>query len=145
MKYWLFLAGKAAAAALLMYGVWQGLVHWIPEPEPLLSYRVSRWNDVRWSAILLVFWLVSVGLGALIVVDHKYRCRTCLRRLRMPLPAGSWPSSLLRGAPRTEYICPYGHGTLRVPGLQIAGLELSDWRAHEDIWKELRSLERSNH
>ena len=32
----------------------------------------------------------------------------------------SWTHVLL-GAPRTEYICPYGHGTLKVAELQITG------------------------
>ncbi|HBY62178.1 MAG TPA: hypothetical protein DEH78_20350 [Solibacterales bacterium] len=76
-------------------------------------------------------------LLAAVVLDQKYRCRTCLRRLRMPVMAGSWPNSFLRGAPRTEYICPYGHGTLRVPELQIAGRENSRWRENEDLWTEL--------
>ena len=42
-----------------------------------------------------------------------------------------------------EYICIYGHGTLKVPEVQITGSK-SDWEPHQDdIWKELESLEES--
>ncbi len=58
----------------------------------------------------------------------------------MPVARGSWTHILL-GPPRTEYICPYGHGTLKVPELQIGGPHPPDWQAHEDIWKELFSTE----
>lgn len=91
----------------------------------------------------LMFWLVWCGVLALLAIDQKYRCRTCLRRLKMPISAGSWPNSFPHSAPRTEYICTYGHGTLGVAELQITGLELPRWRAHEDIWTELRDLEES--
>jgi len=76
----------------------------------------------------------------LIVWDQRYRCRTCLRWLRMPLRTGSW-THVLFGAPRTEYICLYGHGTLTVDELQISGQQMRDWEPHEDIWKELFALE----
>ena len=56
------------------------------------------------------------GVLYLVVWDQRYRCRTCLRRLRMPVFAGSWPNMFLKGQPRMEYICTYGHGTLKVPG-----------------------------
>jgi hypothetical protein len=79
----------------------------------------------------LVYWIAW---------DQRYRCRTCLRRLRMPMATGSWKNMMFLGQPRTEYICVYGHGTLKVPELQLTG-EPSDWQPHDDIWKELESLE----
>ena len=57
-------------------------------------------------------------------------CRVCLRRLRMPVETGSWSRMLQFGRPRIEYICPYGHGTLREDELQISGLENPEWKAH---------------
>ena len=48
---------------------------------------------------------------------------------------------MLLGAPRTEYICTYGHGTLNIADLQITGRQTDDWHPHDDIWKELVSLE----
>ncbi len=48
---------------------------------------------------------------------------------------------LLFGQPRTEYICLYGHGTLKVPDVRIT-TKSPDWEHHgDDIWKELESLE----
>jgi hypothetical protein len=78
------------------------------------------------------------------VVDQRYRCRTCLRRLRMPVTSGSWPNMFLIGRPRTEYICIYGHGTLKVPDEQIAGSARPAWERHDDIWRELEALEESH-
>lgn len=143
MRYWSFFAAKLLGAAGLMAGLWRLLVAVLPAPEPFMSYPVSRWQDFRWTMVLFAFSLVCAGLLALIAADQKYRCRTCLRRLRMPLSAGSWTNSFLHSEPRLEYICTYGHGTLRVAELQIAGLRLPKWRANEDIWTELKELEQS--
>jgi hypothetical protein len=84
--------------------------------------------------------LFIAGLTWLVIWDQRYRCRTCLRRLRMPIQTGNWTHVLL-GAPRTEYICIYGHGTLKVAELQITGRQQPDWEPHEDMWKELFSTE----
>ncbi len=100
-------------------------------------------QDLPWTIVIFFYSLACAALIAVLVLDQKYRCRTCLRRLRMPVTTGSWPYSFLQGKPRTEYICPFGHGTLGIAELQITGIEMPDWRPHEDIWKELRHLEGS--
>jgi hypothetical protein len=144
MKYWLYLASKIAAGALLMYGLWMSIVLVMPEPQILTTQR-STWfgQDLWWTTVALLYVLLCCGVLKIILWDQLYRCRTCLRRLRMPLETGSWPSMLLLGMPRTEYICPYGHGTLRMPEVQISGRESPDWEAHgDDIWKELSNHER---
>jgi hypothetical protein len=42
------------------------------------------------------------------------------------------------GRPRIEYICAYGHGTLKEEELQISGLANPEWTAHsDDYWEEL--------
>jgi hypothetical protein len=52
---------------------------------------------------------------------------------------------VLLGPPRREYICPYGHGTLKVSELQITGPHPADWQQHsDDIWAELFSTEESS-
>ena len=53
----------------------------------------------------------------------------------------SWTHVLL-GAPRTEYICPYGHGTLKVAELQITGHQHHDW-SRTKIYLESCTLEES--
>lgn len=99
-------------------------------------------QDFAYTFTMLLFTLFAVGLTWAVAWDQRYRCRTCLRRLRMPIQTGSWTHVLL-GAPRTEYICPYGHGTLKVDDLQITGHLEPDWQPHADMWKELFSLEES--
>jgi hypothetical protein len=51
---------------------------------------------------------------------------------------------LLFGQPRTEYICIYGHGTLKIPEVELTGSKRPDWQKHDDdIWKELESYGKS--
>jgi hypothetical protein len=53
----------------------------------------------------------------------------------MPISTGRYAQMLLFGRPHTEYICTYGHGTLKVPDLHIGGHQPTNWEPHEDIWK----------
>lgn len=42
------------------------------------------------------------------------------------------------GRPRIEYICPYGHGTLKEAEVTISGRENSEWTPHsDDLWEAL--------
>ena len=133
MRYWGYLIAKFTVAGAILLVLRQAIV-WIFHPARF-AY------DLAFTFAMLLFTLFAAGLIWLIVWDQRYRCRSCLRRLRMPVAAGSWTHILLIGTPRTEYICPYGHGTLKVADLQITGRENPDWQPHEDIWKELYSLE----
>jgi hypothetical protein len=86
----------------------------------------------------MVWFLFGTGMLYLIVYDQRYRCRVCLRRLRMPVETGSRGFMLQMGRPRTEYICPYGHGTLKQEEFQTSGLENPEWTSHSgDMWEEL--------
>jgi hypothetical protein len=145
MKYWAFLVSKLALAAGFLIVLRGVLRHILPGPQTFMdpSIRPDPFgHDLLYTFSMLVFTLFAVGLVWVIIWDQRYRCRTCLRRLRMPILTGSW-THVLFGAPRTEYICPYGHGTLKVAELQITGHQYPDWEPHEDIWKELYSLEES--
>jgi len=56
----------------------------------------------------------------------------------MPIATGSWSQILLFGRPQIEYICPYGHGTLREDDLHISGMSSAEWTPHsDDILAEL--------
>ncbi len=142
MKYWGFLAAKLVAAGGLLLLI-RGLIRWyFAKPAVFLGLPSDPFaHDLTYTTVMMLFSLFCFGLVYLAVLDQRYRCRTCLRRLRMPLNAGSWPNSFLKGRPRIEYICPYGHGTLRVPEEQVTGPATPDWHKNEDIWKELESLE----
>ena len=94
--------------------------------------------NLRYTLAVLVWFLLFAGALYLVIWDQRYRCRVCLRRLRMPVETGSWSRMLQFGRPRIEYICPYGHGTLREDELQISGSRNPEWTPHsDDIWAEL--------
>lgn len=132
---------KVALIALAMRGLWPLVKSLLPPPRPFLYIGQPFGRDLVWTLAAGACFLVGCGLLYLAWLDQRYRCRVCLRRLRMPVETGSWSSMLQFGRPRIEYICPYGHGTLEVPEVQIAGPEHADWRAHGDIWEELTSVE----
>jgi hypothetical protein len=141
MKYWGLLVAKLLVAGAGLYAVWLGLHSSYPSPE-----HVTRWghemflHDLPWTTIMFLYNLLCNGVLFLIILDQRYRCRTCARRLRMPITTGRYGHTLLFGPPRTEYICLYGHGTLKVPELHITGREMDNWEPHDqDIWKELES------
>ncbi len=141
MRYWGLLAAKLAAAGGLLYALWLGITALLPAPH---LYRNQFFGyDLSWTFAAGLLFLIGCGLGYLAILDQRYRCRVCARRLRMPIVTGSWGQMLLSGRPRIEYICPFGHGTLKVEQLQLAGLESPDWKQNEDIWTELLSVEES--
>src|SRR5262249_26391622 len=138
MKYWSYLAAKLAVLAGVLFGLRWALVKAI-RPRVNLPYEPFA-TDLGYTFAFMLFTIFAMGLLWAVIWDQRYRCRTCLRRLRMPILHGSWTGVLL-GRPRTEYICPYGHGTLKVEELQITGHDEPDWEPHEDIWTELYSLQ----
>ena len=140
MRYWSFLAGKIAVALAASYGLllainsfWSAPL-WFFDP----SYRASRFGfDLAYTSVVGVWFVLSAGLLYLCIWDQRYRCRVCLRRLRMPIETGSWGRMLLLGRPRIEYICTYGHGTLKEEEVHISGLENPEWTESGDPWTEL--------
>ncbi len=144
MKYWLYLVAKLAGVALIALGLHRLLVLLYPKAEaPLPRFGPVPppfLHDMAYTFVLFGIGLAVAGLLSLAIWDQKRRCRSCLRPLIMPVSVGSWGHIVLFGQPRTKWICPYGHGTLSIAELQIAGRELPDWQAHDDnIWKELES------
>ena len=143
MKYWGFLLLKLIAGAVVMRFVWSAIVVSFRGEVATGFEQKPFGHDLGFTSAMLLFFLACFGVMHLIIWDQRYRCRTCLRRLRMPVSAGSWPNMLLFGQPRTEYICLYGHGTLKVPEFRVTK-KSPDWESHdEDIWKELEALEES--
>ena len=141
MKYWSYFVLKLALVAAIMAGLWRGMHAIWPEPEPFMRVKLDPFGtDLAYTFAVLALGLAAVGLGYLAVWDQRYRCRTCLRRLRMPVTQGSWQGALL-APPRTEYICPFGHGTLRVADLHLASAEAPDWHAIDNMWEELERRE----
>jgi hypothetical protein len=141
MKYWGFLLAKLVAAAGVIWAAQLAISLCFARQAIFLDQELDPFtHDLGYTVTMMLFAAFCTGLITWIVRDQRYRCRTCLRKLRMPMATGSWKNMLFLGQPRTEYICVYGHGTLKVPELQLTG-ETPDWEPHADIWKELESLE----
>ncbi len=144
MKYWAYLTGKLVAVAGIVLCLQYVTLYAFPPPPPSRYGRHLPLflHDMAFTFTVWGVALVGAGLLSLAIRDQRRRCRTCLRRLIMPVATGSWGNILTIGRPATEWICPYGHGTLRIDELQITGKEPPDWQAHtDDIWKELESYE----
>ena len=125
-------AGLGSAAAL-----WFLNLFW-PPVTPL--FHINQYQfcwDLTYTSLAGVWFLFSYGLFYLAFQDQRYRCRTCLRRLRMPVETGSWGYMLQLGRPRIEYICAYGHGKLNIEEIQFPGKVPPAWTEHGDIWSEL--------
>ncbi|MGA2132943.1 MAG: hypothetical protein ABSH50_11670 [Bryobacteraceae bacterium] len=138
MRYWGYLVGKLGVSAAVTYGLLRWLNYVWPAPPQFLNYAPPRFGyDLQYTMLTGLWFLLGCGLLYLCIWDQKLRCRVCLRRLRMPVETGSWSGVLLLGRPRIEYICPYGHGTLKLAELQISGLENPEWNPHGEIWDEL--------
>jgi hypothetical protein len=136
MRYWGLLAAKLAVSALTVLLLWLGVTSLIPAPRYLYNNHFLGY-DLGWTLLAGAFFLLGCGLLYLTILDQRYRCRVCARRLRMPIQTGSWGQMLQLGRPRVEYICPYGHGTLKIAELQICGHETPDWTRHGEYWEEL--------
>jgi hypothetical protein len=141
MRYWAYFAAKLAVASAVLYGL-LALLNWEWPAEPNnfnFEYLPPRFGyDLTYTLAVLIWFLLCTATLYFISWDQRYRCRVCLRRLRMPVETGSWSRMLQFGRPRIEYICPYGHGTLREDELQISGIENPEWTPHsDDLWEEL--------
>lgn len=142
MRYWLYLAGKLVVAGSVVFGLHYAVTHLFPPPPETRFGRAPGLflYDMAYTFAILGVWLIASGLFYVAIWDQRRRCRICLRRLIMPMATGSWGNMLTIGRPRTEWICPFGHGTLRIEELQITGKHTPDWEPHDDnIWKELES------
>lgn len=137
MRYWGFFAAKLLVAAAVAYE-WLLVVDCLDPDLPATEVLANLSQYLAYYVALMVWFVVCAGALCLIVRDQRYRCRVCLRKLMMPVETGSWGRMLQFGRPRIEYICPYGHGTLKAEELQISGLATPDWTPHsDDIWAEL--------
>ncbi len=138
VRYWGFLLAKLVAAAAGAAGsLWFLNLFWRPY-TPLFKFNAYQFTfDLAYTSLVGVWFLFAYGLFYLAIWDQRYRCRTCLRRLRMPIETGSWGYMLQLGRPQIEYICAYGHGKLNVEEVQISGVTAPEWTEQGDIWDEL--------
>ena len=138
VRYWGYLVLKltlsCAIAAVFLCEI---NYSWTPRyPIPEINWKLFFW-DLLYTSLVGLWFLFLAGLLYLSVLDQRYRCRVCLRRLRMPIGKGSWSRMLQFGRPEVEYICIYGHGKLNVSEVQISGMENPEWKEQGDMWSEL--------
>ena len=91
--YWGFLLLKLAVAVLIS-GALLALLNffWTPRTPFLHLNRYQFIFDLGYTTLAGLWFLISYGLCYLVFWDQRYRCRTCLRRLLMPVETGL-PSS----------------------------------------------------
>ena len=139
VRYWAFLFGKLCLAALMSGALlWMANLFWDPHVRFFQMVPYLFGFDLAYTTVTGLIFLAAYGLVHLAFLDQRYRCRVCLRRLRMPIETGSWSGMLRFGRPRMEYICIYGHGKLNVEQIQFTGMEYPKWKQHQDMWSELQ-------
>ena len=83
MKYWLFLLLKLAAAALLSGGLlWTVNLFWSPRTPFFYLAPFLFGFDLLYTTVAGLVFLAAYGLVYLAILDQRYRCRVCLRRLQ---------------------------------------------------------------
>lgn len=144
IRYWLWLAVKLGIAGLIVVGVWT-VAGWVIPPAPggLLAGYPRLGSDLAYTLAVFVVGFIAFLLGWWCAVDQVYRCRVCVRKLRMPLAEGNYGRVMREGVPHTEYICTYGHGRLRVPDVHVSGSRapLFRWIAYRSLWEDLLDAE----
>jgi len=138
VKYWAYFCAKILAVSVVLGSSLFALErYWPVTVTPHGKVHIRADSYLLFLVCAGVILLIGVGLYYLCILDQRYRCRVCLRRLRMPVTTGSWSKMLQLGRPQMEYICIYGHGTLNIPELHISGIENPEWTRHSDYWAEL--------
>lgn len=128
MKWWLLAIAKAILVIVLHLGLLLGINRIYPDGQ--------LGSHLQYTFLVVVADLVLFVIGYFLWLDQRYRCRTCLRRLRMPVATGSFGRATLFSPPHMEWICPYGHGTMREPGAPLGQDADAKWVRHEeDFWK----------
>ena len=117
MRYWAYLCAKLAAAGAVLYGVLVVLNRLLGQAPDLpaikaataekteeLSELAKQLRPLRdagprmWYDLALLGWFALAVVALFFIIhDQRYRCRVCLRRLRMPVETGSWGSMLQLG------------------------------------------------
>jgi hypothetical protein len=144
MRYWGILLLKLMGIGAFVEGAWRLMQIVLPPPATFLYHQFRPFGrDLTWTVAILLLFLVTTGLLYVAVRDQVLRCRKCGRRLRMPVLRGSYSKMLQEGRPKFEYICPYGHGTLSVPGTRFQGRDPNVWQSNKDLWESLVSADRS--
>ncbi len=140
-KYWALLLGKILVVGNLAWGLGWLVGRLMPAPSHLLANWSRLGTDWPYTLGMALGGLAIYLLLRLALWDQKFRCRVCIRRLRLPQAEGIYSSVLLGGAPYCEYVCTWGHGKLYVPELHLASSGKAIWTGYESLWDNLLRAE----
>ena len=129
-RWWGFFAAKSAALLGAAYFLSWTVVH---RGSALLGGTIYPLAD---EVAIWTFLPLAVAVLCWSIADQQKRCRTCLRRLGMPIDIGR-PGSVLLNWAGTELVCSEGHGTLYVPESESNALQRDRWNALDDSWAGL--------
>jgi hypothetical protein len=91
------------------------------------------WRVVT-GLLLAIAFVIAVGRAVIwCITDQRHRCPSCLRRLVLPVPVGSWASQFEPAA--TEMLCEEGHGALALSDGETNGEDR--WIGLDESWKAL--------
>jgi hypothetical protein len=136
MKWWLLVAAKGIGLGGLYLGGVLVVDRIFPKGMTEITPTYEVIIHLGYAFSMLGVALVTYILAYFAWIDQRYRCRTCARRLRMPVASGSWSKATLFAPPKMEWICSFGHGTMRERQLQISGKSKDEWSENDDnFWK----------
>jgi hypothetical protein len=115
-----------AIAALTAWCVVHWIAAWLMGSTYPLADEYSIWLFLP-LAIMALSWSMR---------DQQSRCRSCLRRLELPVEIGRTGSVLLNWA-GTEMVCSEGHGVLYLPESAANSLDENRWNRLDDSWSSL--------
>lgn len=142
MKYWSWLLAKLGASAAIVLIVWQLALRLAGgAPAGLLAGWPRLGSDLSYTFAVFFVCLLACALVWLSLVDQVYRCRRCVRRLRMPQSEGNYSRTLFGHSPFTTYICTYGHGKLSVPDVHLSHSRARLWTGYGSLWEDLMEAE----
>jgi MacB-like periplasmic core domain len=115
-----------AIAALSAWCVVHWISNWTVGPTYPMLDEYSIWLFLP-LAIAALSWAVR---------DQQQRCRTCLRRLELPVEIGR-PGSVLLNWAGTEMVCSAGHGVLYLADSPANSLDHDHWSKLDESWESL--------
>ena len=124
-----FLAKSALLLGFVAVASWC-LVHWIS------GWVVGSVYPMVDDLSIWLFLPLAIAALSWSVRDQQGRCRTCLRRLELPIDIGRTGSVLLNWA-GTEMVCSQGHGVLYLPDSPANALDRDRWSNLDESWSSL--------
>lgn len=137
MRWWLLLAVRLTVLLALHLVLIVLIGRMIP--------GASLGLHLGYSFAVLAADMAVFVIGYFLWRDQRLRCRNCATRLRMPVAIGYWSKATLFAPPQLEWICPFGHGSMRQSEVQLSGTQLDQWVKNDaDFWKAFENAWRKD-